>query len=91
MADNTGSDSMTEPVSGPLWAARNWSADAGAGSIHDDEGALLATALGELPAIKDFCQIGSFVGLGSRRREIQFVVVICLERAVEDQDDAEDE
>ena len=28
---------MTEPVSGPLWAARNWSADAGAGSIHDDD------------------------------------------------------
>ena len=28
---------MTEVISGPLWAARNWSADAGAGSIHDDE------------------------------------------------------
>ncbi|MDP6377630.1 MAG: hypothetical protein QF921_01235 [Pseudomonadales bacterium] len=27
---------MTEPMTGPLWAARNWSADAGAGSIHDD-------------------------------------------------------
>lgn len=27
---------MAEPVTGPLWAARNWSADAGAGSIHDD-------------------------------------------------------
>ena len=24
-------------LKGPLWAARNWSADAGAGSIHDDE------------------------------------------------------
>ena len=23
-------------ISGPLWAARNWSADAGAGSIHDE-------------------------------------------------------
>ncbi len=23
-------------VSGPIWAARNWSADAGEGSIHDD-------------------------------------------------------
>ncbi len=28
---------MTEVIKGPLWAARNWSADAGAGSIHDDE------------------------------------------------------
>ncbi len=28
---------MAEPITGPLWAARNWSADAGAGSIHDDE------------------------------------------------------
>ena len=28
---------MTDPITGPLWAARNWSADAGAGSIHDDE------------------------------------------------------
>lgn len=28
---------MTDVVSGPLWAARNWSADEGAGSIHDDE------------------------------------------------------
>ncbi|MFQ5381001.1 MAG: hypothetical protein ACE5EF_05185 [Dehalococcoidia bacterium] len=27
---------MTEIVKGPLWAARNWSADAGEGSIHDD-------------------------------------------------------
>ena len=27
---------MTEVISGPLWAARNWSADEGAGSIHDD-------------------------------------------------------
>lgn len=24
-------------VSGPLWAGRNWAADAGSGSIHDDE------------------------------------------------------
>lgn len=28
---------MTDAISGPLWAARNWSADAGAGSIHDDD------------------------------------------------------
>ena len=28
---------MTEIITGPLWAARNWSADAGAGSIHDDD------------------------------------------------------
>jgi hypothetical protein len=28
---------MTETITGPLWAARNWSIDAGAGSIHDDE------------------------------------------------------
>ncbi len=28
---------MTEIITGPMWAARNWSADAGAGSIHDDE------------------------------------------------------
>jgi len=28
---------MTDVITGPLWAARNWSADAGAGSIHDDE------------------------------------------------------
>ncbi len=28
---------MTDTTTGPLWAARNWSADAGAGSIHDDE------------------------------------------------------
>lgn len=27
---------MTEVIKGPLWAANNWSADAGAGSIHDD-------------------------------------------------------
>ena len=27
---------MSEVIKGPLWAARNWSADAGAGSIHDD-------------------------------------------------------
>lgn len=27
---------MTDILQGPLWAARNWSADAGAGSIHDD-------------------------------------------------------
>ena len=27
---------MTEVISGPLWTARNWSADEGAGSIHDD-------------------------------------------------------
>ena len=24
-------------ITGPLWPARNWSADAGAGSIHDDD------------------------------------------------------
>lgn len=34
---------MTETIEGPLWAARNWSIDAGAGSIHDDE---TATDLG---------------------------------------------
>ena len=28
---------MVDIVAGPLWAARNWSADGGAGSIHDDE------------------------------------------------------
>ena len=28
---------MSDIISGPLWAARNWSADAGAGSIHDDD------------------------------------------------------
>jgi hypothetical protein len=28
---------MVDIVAGPLWAARNWSADDGAGSIHDDE------------------------------------------------------
>lgn len=27
---------MSKLTKGPLWAARNWSADAGAGSIHDD-------------------------------------------------------
>ncbi|XOV88439.1 MAG: hypothetical protein ACFHX7_00830 [Pseudomonadota bacterium] len=27
---------MTQIISGPLWSARNWSADAGEGSIHDD-------------------------------------------------------
>ena len=27
----------TSHISGPAWQARNWSADAGAGSIHDDE------------------------------------------------------
>ena len=34
---------MTNVKRGPLWAARNWSADAGAGSIHDDA---TATELG---------------------------------------------
>ncbi len=28
---------LPQTINGPLWAARNWSADAGAGSIHDDE------------------------------------------------------
>ncbi len=28
---------MTDVISGKLWEARNWSADAGEGSIHDDE------------------------------------------------------
>ena len=28
---------MSEVITGPLWAARNWSADAGSGSIHDDD------------------------------------------------------
>jgi hypothetical protein len=28
---------MSDNLAGPLWAARNWSIDAGAGSIHDDE------------------------------------------------------
>ena len=28
---------MTEVITGPLWAARNWSAEGSAGSIHDDE------------------------------------------------------
>ena len=28
---------MTEVITGPFWAARNWSADAGEGSIHDDD------------------------------------------------------
>ncbi len=27
---------MTDAITRPLWAARNWSADEGAGSIHDD-------------------------------------------------------
>lgn len=27
---------MSEAITGPLWAARNWSIDAGEGSIHDD-------------------------------------------------------
>jgi len=27
---------MVETVKGPIWEARNWSAEAGAGSIHDD-------------------------------------------------------
>ena len=31
------SDSSAEVIAGPLWQARNWSADAGEGSIHDDE------------------------------------------------------
>lgn len=34
---------MTDIIEGPLWAARNWSIDEGAGSIHDDE---TATELG---------------------------------------------
>ncbi len=28
---------MSELIKGPLWAARNWSIDAGQGSIHDEE------------------------------------------------------
>lgn len=28
---------MNDAIMGPLWAARNWSADEGAGSIHDDQ------------------------------------------------------
>jgi hypothetical protein len=28
---------MSDAINGPLWAARNWSSDAGAGSIHDDD------------------------------------------------------
>ncbi|MEM7099721.1 MAG: hypothetical protein AAF541_15750 [Pseudomonadota bacterium] len=28
---------MTDFIKGPLWAATNWSADAGEGSIHDDD------------------------------------------------------
>ena len=28
---------MNGAIKGPLWAARNWSADAGEGSIHDDD------------------------------------------------------
>lgn len=31
-----GREMMTDVIEGPLWAARNWSADAGEGSIHDD-------------------------------------------------------
>ena len=27
---------MTQVITGPIWAARNWSADEGEGSIHDD-------------------------------------------------------
>ena len=27
---------MTDTIQGPLWASRNWSIDAGAGSVHDD-------------------------------------------------------
>lgn len=34
---------MTEVITGPLWAARNWSIDEGAGSIHDED---TATELG---------------------------------------------
>ena len=34
--DETMSESP-KVISGPLWSARNWSADEGAGSIHDDE------------------------------------------------------
>ena len=29
---------MAEAITGPVWAARNWSADAGEGSIHDEIG-----------------------------------------------------
>ena len=36
-------EKMTEVITGPVWAARNWSADAGAGSIHDEK---TATDLG---------------------------------------------
>ena len=28
---------MTEVIAGPLWAARNWNIEDGAGSIHDDD------------------------------------------------------
>ena len=28
---------MSDVIAGPIWAARNWSADEGAGSIHDDD------------------------------------------------------
>ena len=28
---------MSEVIKGPMWAARNWSIDAGEGSIHDDD------------------------------------------------------
>lgn len=34
---------MSDVITGPLWAARNWSIDEGAGSIHDNE---TATKLG---------------------------------------------
>tara|TARA_B100000401_G_C52657033_1_gene648312 strand:- start:403 stop:903 length:501 start_codon:yes stop_codon:yes gene_type:complete len=34
---------MAEVIEGPLWSARNWSADEGEGSIHDDA---TATELG---------------------------------------------
>ena len=27
---------MAQVITGPVWAARNWSADEGEGSIHDD-------------------------------------------------------
>ena len=28
---------MTEVITGPFWAARNWNINDGEGSIHDDE------------------------------------------------------
>ena len=34
---------MSDTIEGPLWAARNWSIDEGAGSIHDND---TATDLG---------------------------------------------